>query len=142
MPVEAAEEDRRQIAWGMHRSGFGKKVQQVIRVFPMDSIECQLGETLEIRVGGGGKGAEGGRGEVATAGEAVGPNCVIVQVEQLKAFTRDVFVHCGCDADAAKEAADVLLSADLRGVWSDADGTGSGVAEGRRRRQGQGRRLS
>lgn len=43
---------------------------------------------------------------------------ILVPVERLKKFTRDVFVHCGCLQEEATLAAEVLILADHRGIDS------------------------
>ena len=43
---------------------------------------------------------------------------MIFSTEQLKQFATNVFVKIGCPEEEARQAADVLVSADLRGVDS------------------------
>ena len=43
---------------------------------------------------------------------------MLIPVERLKRFTRDVFVHCGCLEEEAKLAAEILILADHRGIDS------------------------
>ena len=56
--------------------------------------------------------------EAPTHAAVVTTPTLIVRVELLKQFTRAVFEHCGVEPEAAAEAAEVLLLADMRGIYS------------------------
>ena len=62
--------------------------------------------------------AEQAPAPVAASNPVAATPTITVRVELLKQFTRAVFEHCGVEPEAAAEAAEVLLLADMRGIYS------------------------